>query len=49
MLNEVANDIKLLYIVMFIFILANWYLLIYIIARGFKKISNSIEQLKGGK
>lgn len=43
------NDLKILYIVLFIFILANWYLLIYIIARGFNRVAKSIEQLKGGK
>ncbi len=38
------EDIKLFYIVIFIFILANWYLLIYIIARGLKRIAIAIEE-----
>ena len=49
MTEEVFKDYRLLLIIMFIFTLANWYLLIYIIARGFNRVSNSIEQLKGSK
>ena len=49
MTDEVLRDYRLLIIIMFIFTLANWYLLVFIIARGFNRITKSIEQLKGGK
>lgn len=49
MTNEFFNDYRLLLIIMFIFTLANWYLLIVIIARGLKRISNEIEELKENK
>lgn len=45
-MEQMMNDSKLLIIVMFIFILANWYLLVFIIARGFKRVANEIEDLK---
>ena len=45
-MEEIWRDYKVLIIAFFIFNLANWYLLICILARGLNRISNEIEELK---
>lgn len=43
------EDTKLLIIVMFIFTLVNYYLLLVILNRGFKRVAEAIEESRGAK